>query len=91
MTELDAEVKKEILACIERSDIQQIHDILDALESAENPNVVKVEFTHTQMKDLELVRQNIKQPSIASVLRMMVDGFMPGYKESLRKQRKIQA
>ena len=80
--ELDEEVKSQVLACIDRGDIQQIHDILDALESADNPNIVKVEFTQSQMRDLEVVRKNLNQPTIASILRLMVDNFMPGYKKA---------
>lgn len=86
MQELDQEVKSQVLACIERGDIQQIHDILDALETAENPNIVKVEFTISQMKFLESVRKDLKQPSIEAILRMMVDGFKPGYLASRKKQ-----
>lgn len=91
MTEFDPEIKSELLRCVEAGDIEKIHDILDALESADRPELVKVEFTRSQFKDLEMVRKNLNQPNIAAVLRMMVDSFMPGYKkahaEAVRKAR----
>ena len=91
MTELDEEVKAQVRAALDEGDIDQIHSILDALEEAEHPEMVKVEFTRSQYRDLEMVRQNLKQPNIAAVLRMMVDGFMPGYKKAQHAARKAQA
>lgn len=91
MTELDEEVKEQVKAALDHGDIQQIHDILDALEAADNPNIIKVEFTQTQMRDLEMVRKNLNQPNIETVLRLMVDNFMPGYKKAQRAARKAQA
>jgi len=85
MTDLDSEVKAEVLACVESGDISRIHAILDAMEEAENPNVVKVEFTTSQMRFLEQVRQNLKQPGIDTVIRLMVDGMKPGYLAAQKK------
>jgi RNA-binding protein YhbY len=91
MTELDEEVKSQVKAALDRGDIDQIHSILDALEELDHPELVKVEFTRTQLKDLEFVRQNLKQPNIATVLRLMVDGFMPGYKKAHHEANKARA
>ena len=91
MTELDEEVKSQVKAALERGDIDQIHSILDTLEEIDHPELVKVEFTRTQLKDLEFVRQNLKQPNIATVLRLMVDGFMPGYKKAHHEANKARA
>ena len=91
MTELDEEVKSQVKAALDRGDIDQIHSILDTLEEIDHPELVKVEFTRTQLKDLEFVRQNLKQPNIATVLRLMVDGFMPGYKKAHHEANKARA
>ena len=91
MTELDEEVKNQVKAALDRGDIDQIHSILDTLEEIDHPELVKVEFTRTQLKDLEFVRQNLKQPNIATVLRLMVDGFMPGYKKAHHEANKARA
>ena len=91
MTELDEEVKSQVKASLDRGDIDQIHSILDALEEIDHPELVKVEFTRTQLKDLEFVRQNLKQPNIATVLRLMVDGFIPGYKKAHQEANKARA
>lgn len=91
MTELDEEVKNQVKAALDRGDIDQIHSILDTLEEIDHPELVKVEFTRTQLKDLEFVRQNLKQPNIATVLRLMVDGFMPGYKKAHSEANKARA
>jgi hypothetical protein len=91
MKELDEEVKSQVKAALERGDIDQIHSILDTLEEIDHPELVKVEFTRTQLKDLEFVRQNLKQPNIATVLRLMVDGFMPGYKKAHHEANKARA
>ncbi len=91
MKELDEEVKSQVKAALDRGDIDQIHSILDTLEEIDHPELVKVEFTRTQLKDLEFVRQNLKQPNIATVLRLMVDGFMPGYKKAHHEANKARA
>lgn len=91
MTELNEEVKSQVKAALDRGDIDQIHSILDTLEEIDHPELVKVEFTRTQLKDLEFVRQNLKQPNIATVLRLMVDGFMPGYKKAYQEANKARA
>lgn len=91
MTELDEDVKDQVKAALDRGDIDQIHSILDTLEEIDHPELVKVEFTRTQLKDLEFVRQNLKQPNIATVLRLMVDGFMPGYKKAHHEANKARA
>ena len=91
MTELDEDVKDQVKAALDRGDIDQIHSILDTLEEIDHPELVKVEFTRTQLKDLEFVRQNLKQPNIATVLRLMVDGFMPGYKKAHQEANKARA
>lgn len=91
MKELDEEVKSQVKAALDRGDIDQIHSILDTLEEIDHPELVKVEFTRTQLKDLEFVRQNLKQPNIATVLRLMVDGFIPGYKKAHHEANKARA
>ena len=91
MTELDEEVKAQVRAALDEGDIDQIHSILDALEEAEHPEMVKVEFTRSQYADLEFARKNLGQQDIAAVLRIMVDGFMPDYKKAQRTARKAQA
>ena len=91
MTELDEEVKAQVRAALDNSDLDQIHSILDALEEAEHPEMVKVEFTRTQYADLEFARKNLGQQDIAAVLRIMVDGFMPNYKKSVRETAKAKA
>jgi N-methylhydantoinase A/oxoprolinase/acetone carboxylase beta subunit len=53
MTELDEEVKAQVRAALDEGDIDQIHSILDALEEAEHPEMVKVEFTRSQYADLD--------------------------------------
>lgn len=89
--ELDAEIREQLKAAADSSDLEKIHDILDALESADHPEIVKVEFTRTQMKDLEYVRQKIGQPNIPTVLRLMVDGFVPGFKKAQKAAHRAQA
>jgi len=81
MTEIDPEIRAELIKCIDSGNIDQIRDILDALYAADNPNIVKAEFTISQMKDLEYVRAAIHQPTIGAVLRMMVDSFVPAFKK----------
>lgn len=89
--DLDTEVKEQIRQALDQGDIQQIHDILDAQETAENPNIVKVEFTYSQLKFLELVRKNLKQPGIDTVIRLMVDGMRPNYLAAQKKAHTSQA
>lgn len=52
----------------------------------DNPNVVEVEFTLSQIEFLENVKTKLKQPSIASVLRILVDNVIPAYESELRLQ-----
>ena len=91
MTDFDPEIKDMLLQAVEASDLEKIKEILDALEMAEHPEMVKVEFTRSQYADLEFARKNLGQQDIAAVLRIMVDGFMPGYKKAQRTARKAQA
>ncbi len=87
MYDLDSEVKEQIKAALERDDLEGIREVLDALESAENPNIVKVEFTISEMKFLEKVRQEVQQPDISQVLRLIVANFKPGYLGAQKKAR----
>lgn len=91
MTDFDPEIKDILRQAVEASDLEKIKEILDALEMAEHPEMVKVEFTRSQYADLEFARKNLGQQDIAAVLRIMVDGFMPGYKKAQRTARKAQA
>jgi hypothetical protein len=87
--DLDGEIKAQIQAALDAGDIDQIREILTTLDSVECPEMVKVEFTRTQFKELEFLRQNLKQPNIPTILRLMVDGFMPNYKKAQRAAHKI--
>lgn len=87
MSDLDSEVKEQIKAALERDDLDGIREVLDALESAENPNIVKVEFTISEMRFLERVRQDVQQPDIAQVLRLIIANFKPGYQKARDKAR----
>jgi len=91
MDEINAEAKEQIRAALERDDFDQIRSILDAVESAENPNIVKVEFTITEMKFLEQVRQDVQQPDIAQVLRLIIGNFRPGYLKARKGGQKAKA
>jgi hypothetical protein len=91
MTDFDPEIKDILRQAVEASDLEKIKEILDALEMAEHPEMVKVEFTRTQYADLEFARKNLGQQDIAAVLRIMVDGFMPNYKKSVRETAKAKA
>jgi len=91
MTDFDPEIRDMLRQAVEASDLEKIKEILDALEMADHPELVKVEFTRSQYRDLEFARQNLKQPDIAAVLRMMVDNFMPSYKKAQKAARKAQA
>lgn len=90
MSELSPEIKTELHRAIEKGDLaslRALRDTINAIDGIEGPEVVRVEFTRTQLRDLEWVRQNLKQPDIAAVLRMMVDAFMPGYKAAQKKNK----
>lgn len=48
----------------------------------DNPNVIEVEFTLSQIEFLDQVKRDLNQPSIPSILRLIVDNFMPAYAAS---------
>jgi hypothetical protein len=89
--DLDTEIKAQIQAALDTGDLDQIKEILNTLESVECPEMVKVEFTRTQYRDLEFVRQTLKQPDIAAVLQLMVTNFMPSYKKAQRAAHRAHA
>jgi hypothetical protein len=87
MNEIESEAISQIKAAIEREDLDSIREVLDSLESADNPNIVKVEFTVSDMRFLEKVRLDIKQPDLPGVIRLMLANFKPGYLEAQKKAR----
>ena len=51
----------------------------------DNPNVIAVEFTLSQLEFLDQVKRDLNQPSIPSILRLIVDNAMPAYEAEKRK------
>lgn len=84
MSQISPEIKRQLIHSIENDDIEALKNTLDALEAIEHPEMIKVEFTKTQLNDLVFAKQKLRQPDIGAVLRMIVDGFMPNYKKSVR-------
>jgi antitoxin component HigA of HigAB toxin-antitoxin module len=80
--DLDSEIKGQIRAALDAGDIDQIREILATLESVECPEMLHVELTRTQLKELEFVRQSMNMPDHATVIR----SFVPKYKKTLKEQ-----
>jgi hypothetical protein len=84
--DLDSEIKGQIRAALDAGDIDQIREILATLESVECPEMLHVELTRTQLKELEFVRQSMNMPDHATVIRTMLSSFVPKYKKTLKEQ-----
>lgn len=86
MTEIDEEVRNQVQAALDRGDIMQVKAIFDALEAASHPLMVHVELTQTQWDFIELVKENLKMPCSATVIRTMLDTWRPHYMTALKKE-----
>jgi hypothetical protein len=89
-TDFSPEVKEKIQAGLEAGDLQGIHDILDALEDIDNPNLVRVEFKKSTLAFLEEVKKDIGPSGaydIPRIVELCIDGMIKSYHgEKARKQ-----
>lgn len=85
--ELDAEIKKEIQAALDAGDTQKVRDLLDLVESAENPNIVKVELTTSQMRDMKAIQTQLNHPSLSATFGLMAESFIVGFKKGKQDSR----
>lgn len=79
---------EQLKAAIERGDLEEAHEILDAKESAENPNLLRIEFTKKQLKFIDEVRADTgnhmsREMVIINAIDMMI---APYQAEKKRKQ-----
>lgn len=77
MTELSGDVKTMLHKDIDESNIRGIHDTLDIiLGKSDNPNIIQVEFTLSQIEYLEEWSRRLNSMPTDSLIRMMVDTMM---------------
>ena len=77
MTELSGDVKTMLHKDIDESNIRGIHDTLDIiLGKSDNPNIIQVEFTLSQIEYLEEWSRRLNRMPTDSLIRMMVDTMM---------------
>lgn len=90
MTKFSDDIKAQIMAGLEAGDLQAIHDVLDALEDVDNPNLVRVEFKKSTMAFLKEVKQDIGPSGafdLPAVVALCIDGMIKSYHaEKARKQ-----
>jgi hypothetical protein len=89
-TNFSPEMKLQIQAALEAGDLQEIHDVLDALEDVDNPNLVRVEFKKSTMAFLKEVKQDIGPSGaydLPRIVELCIDGMITSYHaEKARKQ-----
>jgi hypothetical protein len=89
-TDFSPEVKAKIQAGLEAGDLQGIHDVLDALEDIDNPNLVRVEFKKSTLAFLKEVQQDIGPSGaydIPRIVELCIDGMIKAYHgEKARKK-----
>lgn len=77
MTEISEEVKDMLINDINNSNIEGIKATLDIiLEKPDNPNIISVEFTLSQIDYLESWGRKLNGLQVPSIIRMMVDTMM---------------
>lgn len=77
MTELSGDVKTMLHKDIDESNIRGIHDTLDIiLGKSDNPNIIQVEFTLSQIEYLDKWSRRLNGATPDSLIRMMVDTMM---------------
>lgn len=83
-------MKLRIEAALEAGDLQAIHDVLDALEDLDNPNLVRVEFKKSTLAFLKEAQKDIGQSGaydIPRIVELCIDGMIKSYHtEKARKQ-----
>jgi hypothetical protein len=89
-TNFSPEIKDELLKGIEAGDLQAIHDVLDALEDVDNPNLVRVEFKKSTLAFLKEVQKDIGPSgafNLSGIVALCIDGMIKSYHaEKSRKQ-----
>lgn len=89
-TNFSPEMKLQIQAALEAGDLQEIHDILDALEDIDNPNLVRVEFKKKTLSFLKEVQKDIGPSGafdLSGIVALCIDGMIKSYHtEKARKQ-----
>jgi RNA-binding protein YhbY len=85
--ELDAEIKAQIQAALDAGDLGLIRDMLDTLDSLENPNIVKVELTISQMRDMKAIQAQLNHPSLSATFGLMAESFVVGFKKGKQDAR----
>jgi hypothetical protein len=89
-TKFSPEIKDELLKGIESGDLQAIHDVLDALEDVDNPNLVRVEFKKSTLAFLKEVQKDIGPSGafdLSGIVALCIDGMIKSYHaEKARKQ-----
>lgn len=75
---LSQEVKEQLISDITRGDESALRGMMETLKicMGENPNVIPVEFTLTQIAYLEKWSQTLNGTEISTLIRMMVDSMM---------------
>jgi hypothetical protein len=90
MTNFSPEIKEELLKGLDAGDLQEIHDILDALEDIDNPNLVRVEFKKSTLAFLKEVQKDIGPSGtfdLSGIVALCIDGMVKSYHaEKARKQ-----
>jgi hypothetical protein len=89
-TDFSPDVKEKIQAGLEAGDLQGIHDVLDALEDIDNPNLVRVDFKRSTLAFLNEVKQDMGPSGaydIPRIVGLCIDGMIKAYHgEKARKQ-----
>jgi hypothetical protein len=92
-TKFSQEIKESLLKGIEAGDLQAIHDVLDALEDIDNPNLVRVEFKKSTLTFLKEVKQDIGPSGafdLSGIVALCIDGMIKSYHaEKARKKQAI--
>ena len=75
---LSEEVKEQLISDINRGDESALRGMMETLKicMGENPNVIPVEFTLSQIAYLEKWSQTLNGTEISTLIRMMVDSMM---------------
>ena len=75
---LSQEVKEQLISDINRGDESALRGMMETLKicMGENPNVIPVEFTLSQIAYLEKWSQTLNGTEISTLIRMMVDSMM---------------
>ena len=94
MTNFSDETKLQIQTALDAGDLQGIHDVLDALEDIDNPNLVRVEFKNSTLAFLKEVKQDIGPSGaydLPRIVELCIDGMIKSYLAEKARKRQAMA